>query len=374
MNKHVTIQSMTSTDTADVQKTAQQIIELADAGSEMVRMTVDNEDSAQAIPKIKKILEGKGYGDLPLIGDFHFNGHRLLNDFPDCAQTLDKYRINPGNVGYGKRHDENFETIIKIAIKNKKMIRIGGNSGSIDPELLKKMKGKKIETLVKGVIDSAKYAEKLGLKQNKIFLSVKMSDLQNMVKAYRLLAKKTKAHPYKIHLGLTEAGAGMQGVISSSAALAILLEEGIGDTIRISLTPEPNESRSKEVAAARILLQSLGLRHFRPQVTSCPGCGRTNSTLFRTIAQKVNDYIDKNRITTPIKIAVMGCVVNGPGESKGADIGISLPGKNEKNIAQVYIKGKLTKTLTGKNLDQQFLGILKPYLSENPGINKIREF
>ncbi len=376
----IAIQSMTNTNTEDVEKTAAQCIELAKAGSEMVRVTVNTEKAAAAISKIRKILNKKGYEDLPLIGDFHFNGHLLLKNYPECAKILDKYRINPGNVGFGKNHDENFDEFIKIAIKNKKPVRIGVNSGSVDQELLAKLLTKNsklkksnspddvlIEAMVKSTIESAKTAEKLGLKQNQIVLSIKMSDVQNTVKAHELLVKKTKKHPYIIHVGLTEAGSGDKGLISSSAALAILLQQGIGETIRISLTQEPGESRTKEVEACRLLLQSLGLRYFSPQVTSCPGCGRTSSTAFQKLAKQVTDNIQKKLPLwvkkypncRKLKIAVMGCVVNGPGESRHADIGISLPGNGEAPICPIYIKGKLYKNISGKDIGKQFIKILE---------------
>ncbi len=339
----IAIQSMTNTDTADAQATATQCIELYEAGSELVRITVDNEASAEAVPEIRKILDAKGYKDLPLIGDFHFIGHKLLEKYPQCAKTLDKYRINPGNVGFGKSHDENFEKIIKIAIKNKKPVRIGGNWGSLDQELLTKLMDKnpdediRIKTLVKSTLDSAKLAEKLGLKHDKIVLSVKVSDVQELIKAYELLVKKMGRKPYALHLGLTEAGSGLQGIVSSTVALAILLQKGIGDTIRISITPQNNEPRIREVQACKHLLQSLDLRRFQPKIVSCPGCGRTNNALFQKIVKEVNHYVGKNNLE-PINIAVMGCVVNGPGESRQADVALHLPGKNEKVSASVYIK------------------------------------
>ncbi|MFA7685909.1 MAG: flavodoxin-dependent (E)-4-hydroxy-3-methylbut-2-enyl-diphosphate synthase [Candidatus Gracilibacteria bacterium] len=383
----VRIQSMTNTDTADVKATFKQIIELAKAGSELVRVTVNDEKSAEAVSKIRALLNKKGYKNIPLIGDFHFNGHRLLQEFPACAKALDKYRINPGNVGYGKSHDENFEAIIKMAIRYKKTIRIGGNLGSLDKELLQKMieqnlKSKKplsynellIITLVKSVLDSATRAEKLGMPQDKIILSVKISEVQDVIKAYELLATEMQKsrHYYALHLGLTEAGGGFKGVISSASALAILLQEGIGDTIRISLTPAPLESRTKEVEACKDLLQSLGLRYFHPQVTSCPGCGRTANTIFQKIAQETENFLKKNALKYSknpnfpnLRIAVMGCIVNGPGESSRADIAISLPGKNEPNKALVYAKGKLVKTLNTKNIGKEFLRILDNVLKQN---------
>lgn len=388
----IVIQSMTNTDTADAKSTAKQIIELADAGSELVRMTVNTNLAAAQIPEIRKILDAKGYKNLPLIGDFHFNGHTLLQDFPEMAKTLDKYRINPGNVGYGDKHDYNFSTIIKIAIENNKPVRIGVNWGSLDQDLLTEMMNKNsrlripksdkeviIDAMVESALRSAELGEKLGLKQNKIILSVKMSIVQDMIKAYELLEARMQKnkHLYTLHLGLTEAGVGMQGLVSSSAALAILLQQGIGDTIRISLTPIPTQPRTKEVEACRTLLQSMGFRHFKPQVTSCPGCGRTDSIFFQKLAEEVNYYVTKNLKKwqkeypnsadkiAELKIAVMGCVVNGPGESKHADIAISLPGRMEKSVAPVYIKGKFIKSLQGKKIPQQFIKLLEDYIEEN---------
>lgn len=381
----IVIQSMTNTDTADAESTVRQCIQLADAGSEIVRMTVNTNFAAPKVPEIRKMLDAQGYEALPLIGDFHYNGHILLKEFPQMATALDKYRINPGNVGYGDKHDYNFATIIKIAIENNKPVRIGVNWGSLDQDLLTEMMNKNaklkspktdkqviIYAMVESALRSAKLAEKIGLPQNKIILSVKMSIVQDMVKAYELLAKhmlKNK-HLYALHLGLTEAGIGMQGLVSSSAALAILLQQGIGDTIRISLTPTPTQPRTKEVEACKTLLQSLGYRHFQPQVTSCPGCGRTDSTFFQELAEKTNSYIAKQMPiwqkehpqVAQLKIAVMGCVVNGPGESKHADIAISLPGKSEKPVAPIFIKGKFVKSLTGKKIPEQFMEILEDFI------------
>lgn len=352
----IVIQSMTNTDTVDVSVTAKQCMELADAGAELIRIAVDNIASAKAVPKIRKILDKKGYKNLPLAGDFHFNGHILLSKYPKCAEILDKYRINPGNVG----NDKNFIEIVKIAIKNNKPIRIGANSGSI-------------ETMVENVLRLAKLARKIGLPQNKIILSVKMSDVQDVIAAYELLSARMKNHPYALHLGLTEAGSGLKGIISSSAALAVLLQKGIGNTIRISLTPLSKASRKQEIEICKILLQSIGLRYFTPQVISCPGCGRTNNKLFQEITKKINSYIDKMKIewqkkypdSAKLKIAIMGCVVNGPGEAKHSDIALILPGKTEKPIAQIYIKGKFFKNLTGKNIYQKFINILENYLAKS---------
>jgi (E)-4-hydroxy-3-methylbut-2-enyl-diphosphate synthase len=359
-------------------------MQLADAGSEMVRVTVNTNLAAQQIPELRRILDAEGYSHLPIIGDFHFNGHILLSEFPEAAATLDKYRINPGNVG----HDKNFEAIIKIAIENNKPVRIGANMGSIDQALLTQMMEENaqspsprsdeeiaIDTLVESAMSSAQRAEKLGMPQNKIIVGVKISDVQGVIKATKDLAARMNQNGqfYAIHLGLTEAGSGLQGLISSSAALAILLQEGIGDTIRISLTPEPGQPRSKEVEACKTLLQSLGYRNFKPKVTSCPGCGRTGSDFFQTLAKQLNDHINKklpqwqklHPNVVDLKIAVMGCVVNGPGESRHSDIAISLPGKMEKPVAPVYIKGEYTQSLQGKNIAEEFIELVEDYIKSN---------
>jgi len=404
----VAIQSMTNTDTADVAATVGQIIRLCDAGSELVRVTVNNPQAARAVPLIKERLLKKGYKQ-PIIGDFHYNGHILLTRHPDCAAALDKYRINPGNVGGGSivcadntrggesAHEYNFRTMIECAIKYKKPVRIGVNWGSLDQRLFKTLMEKNArlksgrrkniprsaasrnsapesdreilyEAMVQSALQSAKVAEKIGLPKNKIVLSVKMSDVQDVIAAYEMLSKRCD---YPLHLGLTEAGMGDKGLIASSAALAILLQKGIGDTIRFSLTPGPGQPREKEVVACQILLQTMGIRNFRPMVTSCPGCGRTSNNLHQEIAAEVNDHISKkmhlwcrkhpgarfNRLAS-LKIAVMGCVVNGPGEASHADIAICLPGKAEKPVAQVYIKGKPYKVLKGKNIAREFIAIL----------------
>ncbi len=381
----IVIQSMTNTDTADAKSTAKQAMKLADAGSEIVRLTVNTNLAAPKIPEIRKILDSKGYKDLPLIGDFHYNGHTLLTEFPKMARALDKYRINPGNVGYGEKHDYNFNTIIKIAKENDKPVRIGVNWGSLDQDLLTELMNENsqlikpksdreviIDAMIESALRSAEFAENLGLAQNKIILSVKMSIVQDMIKAYELLAARMLKHKhlFALHLGLTEAGVGMQGLVSSSAALAILLQQGIGDTIRISLTPTPTQPRTKEVEACKTLLQSLGFRHFRPQVTSCPGCGRTDSHFFQELAEQVNNHINKKMPiwtkkyprVAELKIAVMGCVVNGPGESRHADIAISLPGRMEKPVAPVYIHGKFIKSLQGKKIPQQFIQLLEEFI------------
>ena len=375
----ILIQSMTNTDTADPKATAEQIMQLADAGSEIVRITVNNEAAAKAVPEICQILEQKGYEKLPIVGDFHFNGHKLLQDYPEMAKALDKYRINPGNCDYAKATDDNFTEFIKIAIEHDKAVRIGANWGSLDQKLLSKMMDENakrikpksdkevlVDALVESAFTSAIKAEELGLE--KIILSVKMSDLDDMVNAYEKLAARMlkEGKNYPLHLGLTEAGSGMQGLVSSSAALAILLRQGIGDTIRISLTPEPNEPRTKEVEACKTLLQSLGIRNFQPKVTSCPGCGRTDSNYFQELASEINAYVKDWQKKYPraknLKIAVMGCVVNGPGESKHADIAISLPGKSEEKMAPVYIDGKFHKTLQGDNIKDEFTEILEDYI------------
>lgn len=378
----IAIQSMTDTDTADAQATAKQCIELAQEGAEMVRVTVNTNLAAEAIPKIKKILEGKGYGHVPLIGDFHFNAHILLTEYPRCAEILDKYRINPGNIGKGEKHDENFEKVIKIAIKNEKPIRIGVNWGSLDEDLLERMmeENAKLKSpatdkevirkaLVESAIESAKKAEEIGLPRNKIILGVKVSELPELIKTNELLVKRMEEEKriYALHVGLTEAGSGMKGVISSGAALGILLDKGIGDTIRISLTPAPGEPRTKEVEGCKELLQSMGYRHFKPQVTSCPACGRADKEFFRKLTEDINkkitekipEWLKRNPKVAELKVSVMGCVVNGPGEAKHADISISLPGKTEKPVAPVYIRGKFLKTISGDNIAEEFIKIVE---------------
>ncbi len=376
----IAIQSMTNTDTADVAATVSQVIELVEAGSELVRVTVNNEAAAAAVPLIKKELVQRGV-NVPLIGDFHYNGHLLLAKFPECAQALDKYRINPGNVGSGDRHDANFEAIIKTAIKNDKPVRIGVNWGSLDAELFTSLmneNGKRetplsddevtVEAMVQSALNSAALAEKLGMPKNKIIVGVKTSDVMSVVDATRKLASRCE---YPIHLGLTEAGTGMKGAIASSAAMSMLLMEGIGDTIRISLTPEPGGSRTQEVEACKLLLQSLKLRFFQPFVTSCPGCGRTENARYQDLAQKVNEYMKKRLPewkkvrpnVSELHVAIMGCVVNGPGESRRADIAISLPGRSEEPIAMVFTKGKLLTTLRGGDITAEFLKILETFVT-----------
>ncbi len=377
----VVVQSMTNTPTADVKATVTQIRELVDAGSELVRLTINDFDAAKAIPEICKQLEDKGY-NVPLVGDFHYNGHILLTKHPETAKLLAKYRINPGNVGKGKSHDDNFATMIHVAKAFNKAVRIGVNWGSLDQDLFTQLMDKNAtlkepksfkevvyKAMVKSALDSAKHAEKLGLAKDKIVLSVKMSELQDMVNVYQQLAKKCD---YVLHLGLTEAGGSVKGIAASSAALALLLQQGIGDTIRISLTPEPDVSRDLEVKACKALLQSMGLRFFMPSVTSCPGCGRTNSNKFVHLAKDVTTYIEKQMPgwksrypgVEKLSVAVMGCVVNGPGESKYADIGISLPGSSEKPAIPVFKDGQLFKTLKGDDVKEQFLTILEEYIEQ----------
>ncbi len=383
----IVIQSMTDTPTSDIEASLKQTIELIEAGSEMVRLTVNNDEAAAAIPHIRKRLKDQGY-QTPLIGDFHFNGHTLLRKHPDCAKALDKYRINPGNVGKANRHDENFSQIIKIAIEHDKPVRIGVNWGSLDQELLTHLMDENAKlavpndfkevtyaAMIQSALTSAQLAQKLGMEKNKIILSVKMSVLQDMVTVYSRLAERCD---YAMHLGLTEAGADMQGISSSSAALGILLQQGIGDTIRVSLTPQPQVPRSREVEICKTILQSLGLRYFKPSVTSCPGCGRTSSDYFQYLARDINEHILrempkwKNEFpgVERLKIAVMGCVVNGPGESRHADIGISLPGSFEKPVAPVYVDGKEHSTLKGEGIKDEFIALLENYIRTRFSITK----
>jgi (E)-4-hydroxy-3-methylbut-2-enyl-diphosphate synthase len=375
---------MTNTDTADVSATVQQVADLVRAGSELVRVTVNNESSAAAVPAIVEGLDRLGIG-VPLIGDFHYNGHLLLTRYPECARALAKYRINPGNVG-GKRHDENFRAIIEVALAHDKPVRIGVNWGSLDQGLLTQLMDANaarptprdtrdvvMEAIVESALQSAVLAEATGLAHDRIVLSAKVSGVQDLVEVYRLLAARCD---YPLHLGLTEAGLGSKGIIASTAGLSILLQEGIGDTIRVSLTPAPGGDRTEEVRVAQQVLQSLGLRSFTPQVTSCPGCGRTTSTFFQQMAQEIQDYLREKmpvwRSERPgvedMKVAVMGCVVNGPGESKHADIGISLPGTAEEPKAPVYVDGRLLVTLRGDHIVPEFLGILDDYVAARYGV------
>ncbi|MBL6686350.1 MAG: flavodoxin-dependent (E)-4-hydroxy-3-methylbut-2-enyl-diphosphate synthase [Methylophilaceae bacterium] len=375
----IVVQSMTNTDTADKDKTVSQIIDLWQAGSEVVRITVNNEDAAAKVESIKKTLRDKGC-NVPLVGDFHFNGHKLLEKYKGCALALDKYRINPGNVGRGSKRDDQFSTMIKIAINFDKPIRIGVNWGSLDQELLKLMMDENAgrvnpksandvikDALVRSVIESAEYAEKLGLKKNKIIVSCKVSDVQDLITIYEMLAKKCN---YPLHLGLTEAGMGTKGIVASAASMGYLLQQGIGDTIRVSLTPEPGGSRTQEVLVAQELLQTMGLRSFSPLVTACPGCGRTTSTFFQQLAGDIQSYL-RNSMGTwkgkyigveEMNVAVMGCVVNGPGESKMANLGISLPGTGEVPVAPVYEDGVKTVTLKGDNIANEFITIINNYV------------
>jgi len=378
----VVIQSMTDTPTANTDATLAQTIELIEAGSELVRWTINDSKAASAVPTIIDKLRKKGF-NTPIIGDFHFNGHTLLTKHPECAQAIDKYRINPGNVGKGEKHDDNFSQIVEIAKKYNKAVRIGVNWGSLDQELLtalmdenaaqpdpKDFKEVTYDAMIQSALTSAKLAEKIGLPKNKIILSVKMSILQDMVTVYSRLAKQCD---YALHLGLTEAGAQIQGIASSAAALGILLQQGIGDTIRVSLTPQPDIPRSREVEVCKHLLQGMGLRYFKPSVTSCPGCGRTSSNYFQILAMDINDHISRKmpmwkkeyKGVEKLKIAVMGCVVNGPGESRHADVGISLPGTSEQPIAPVYAGGKQVATLKGENIKAEFIDILEAYIKEN---------
>ncbi|HEY9383812.1 MAG TPA: flavodoxin-dependent (E)-4-hydroxy-3-methylbut-2-enyl-diphosphate synthase [Gemmatimonadales bacterium] len=375
----IVVQSMTNTDTADVEATARQAAELAAAGSELVRVTVNNEAAAAAVPRIVARLASDGVA-VPLIGDFHYNGHLLLSKFPECARALAKYRINPGNVG-GKRRDEHFRAIVTVAIANGKPVRIGVNWGSLDQDLLTELMDANaalpepadarevtMEAMVESALRSAQLAEATGLPHDRIVLSAKVSGVQDLVDVYRKLAVRCD---YPLHLGLTEAGMGMKGTVASSAGLAILLQEGIGDTIRVSLTPAPGGDRSEEVRVAQQILQSLGLRSFAPQVTSCPGCGRTTSSFFQQMAQDIQEYLSRRmgewRVTRPgveeLRVAVMGCVVNGPGESKHADLGISLPGSFEDPKAPVYMDGRLLTTLKGDSIVPEFLAILDEYVA-----------
>lgn len=381
----VRVQSMTNTDTADAIGTAIQIKELALAGSELVRITVNTPEAAQAVPYVREQLDRMGI-DVPLIGDFHYNGHRLLTDYPDCAQALSKYRINPGNVGKGDKRDRQFGQMIEVALRWNKPVRIGVNWGSLDQELLASLmdansrrtpswdaKPVMYEALITSAIESARFAEGLGMDGNQILLSCKVSGVQDLISVYRELAKRCD---YALHLGLTEAGMGTKGTVTSSVALAVLLQEGIGDTIRVSLTPQPGESRTQEVVIASEILQALGLRSFVPSVTACPGCGRTTSTTFQELTQQIDVFLRTQmpvwRAQYPgvekLKVAVMGCIVNGPGESKHADIGISLPGTGEAPAAPVFIDGEKRLTLRGEHIAQEFQGIVENYIKNRFGV------
>lgn len=377
----IVVQSMTNTDTADAKSTAQQIIELAKAGSEIVRITVNTEDAAKQVAKIKELVEKEI--SVPLVGDFHYNGHTLLTKYPECAEALSKYRINPGNVGFGDKHDPQFSTIVEKAIEYNKPVRIGVNWGSLDKELSTKLMDENAksnspkssdeilrEALILSALTSAQKAEEIGLKKEHIILSCKVSRVQDLISVYSELANRSN---YALHLGLTEAGMGSKGIVASTAALSILLQQGIGDTIRISLTPEPGAPREKEVIVAQEILQTMGLRSFTPLVTACPGCGRTTSTFFQSLADDIQSYLreqmpkwkKKHKGVEEMDVAVMGCIVNGPGESKHANIGISLPGTGESPAAPVFIDGKKAMTLRGDNIANEFKAIVDEYVTKN---------
>ena len=380
----VRVQSMTNTDTVDAIGTAIQVKELAQAGSELVRITVNTPEAAQAVPYIREQLDRMGI-DVPLVGDFHYNGHRLLTDFPDMARALSKYRINPGNVGKGDKRDRQFAMMVEAAARHDKAVRIGVNWGSLDQDLLASLmdenakratpwdvKQVMVQALVTSALDSATYAREVGLDPNQIIISCKVSGVQDLITVYRALAARCD---YALHLGLTEAGMGTKGTVASATALAVLLQEGIGDTIRVSLTPQPGEARTQEVVIALELLQALGLRSFNPSVTACPGCGRTTSTTFQELAKQIDDFL---RAQMPVwkarypgvenlKVAVMGCIVNGPGESKHADIGISLPGTGEAPAAPVFIDGEKALTLRGEGIATEFHRIVETYIEKRFG-------
>jgi len=380
----VRVQSMTNTDTADVAATVAQVADLARAGSELVRITVNSPEAAAAVPRIRERLELTGCR-VPLVGDFHFNGHKLLTQYPDCAKALAKYRINPGNVGRGAKRDEQFAAMIQCALKYQKPVRIGVNWGSLDPELLARLMDENArrnepldadevmrEAVIRSALDSARQAEAWGLGADRIVISCKMSQVQDLIAVYRALAERCD---YALHLGLTEAGMGTKGIVASAAAMGVLLQEGIGDTIRVSLTPEPGGSRTREVQVAQELLQTMGLRAFSPMVSACPGCGRTTSTYFQELAQKIEGYLraqmplwrERHPGVEEMRVAVMGCVVNGPGESKHANIGISLPGTNEVPVAPVYVDGRKTVTLKGERIAEEFQAIVENYVREKYG-------
>ena len=378
----VVVQSMTNTDTADVASTVEQVASLARAGSELVRVTVNNEDAAAAVPHVVEQLDKRGI-HVPIIGDFHYNGHILLKKYPACARALAKYRINPGNVSVGRKDDSNFGTMAQVAVENQKPVRIGVNWGSLDQSLLTRMMDENsrspepkdarevtMEAMVVSALNSAAIAEKYGLRADQIILSAKVSGVQDLVDVYRSLASRCS---YPLHLGLTEAGMGAKGIVASSAGLSILLQEGIGDTIRVSLTPAPGGDRAEEVRVAQQILQSLGIRSFTPQVTACPGCGRTTSTFFQEMAEQIQSYLREQMPTwkeaysgvEEMKVAVMGCVVNGPGESKHANLGISLPGTFEEPKAPVYVDGRLFTTLRGDKIVEEFIRILDEYVDSH---------
>ncbi len=380
----IVVQSMTNTDTADTAATVNQIMELARAGSELVRVTVNTEEAAQAVPRIVETLDSFGV-NVPIIGDFHYNGHVLLKKYPECARALAKYRINPGNVDIGKKHDDNFRTMIEVAIEYDRPVRIGVNWGSLDAALLTRMMDENSRSrepldamevtkraIVESAVRSAELAEACGLAHDKIILSAKVSNVQDLVDVYQMLAVRSD---YPLHVGLTEAGLGSKGIVATTAALSILLQQGIGDTIRASLTPLPNGDRTEEVVVCQQVLQTLNLRSFTPQVAACPGCGRTTSTFFQDMADQIQTYLreqmpvwrEKYSGVEEMKVAVMGCVVNGPGESKHANIGISLPGTFEKPVAPVYVDGKLSTTLRGDYIVAEFRDILDNYVAQRYG-------
>lgn len=383
-NAPVRLQSMTNTDTADAIGTAIQVKELAIAGSEMVRITVNTPEAAQAVPYVREQLDRMGI-DVPLIGDFHFNGHRLLTDYPECAKALSKYRINPGNVGKGDKRDKQFSQMVEAALRWDKPIRIGVNWGSLDQELLAAMmdensrravpwdaKPVMYEALITSAIESAQRAQAIGMDPSQIILSCKVSGVQDLIAVYRELGRRCE---YPLHLGLTEAGMGTKGTVASSVALGVLLQEGVGDTVRVSLTPAPGESRSQEIVVASEIIQALGLRNFVPSVTACPGCGRTTSTTFQELTQQIDDFLREKmpawRKSFPgvenLKVAVMGCIVNGPGESKHADIGISLPGTGEAPAAPVFIDGEKRMTLRGDSIATEFQNVVEDYIQKRFG-------
>jgi (E)-4-hydroxy-3-methylbut-2-enyl-diphosphate synthase len=383
----IAVQSMTNTDTADIEATARQVAALARAGSEFVRITVDRDEAAQAVPHIRDRLRAKGV-TVPLVGDFHYIGHKLLTEHPACAEALDKYRINPGNVGFKNKRDVQFSTIVEVAIKHGKAVRIGANWGSLDQELLTTLMDENAaspapidaravmrEAMVRSALLSAARAEEIGLGRDRIILSAKVSGVQDLITVYRMLARRSN---YAIHLGLTEAGMGSKGIVASSAALGILLQEGIGDTIRVSLTPEPGGDRTLEVKVAREILQTMGFRAFAPQVAACPGCGRTTSTVFQELAREIEDHLSESmpvwKTRYPgveaLNVAVMGCIVNGPGESKHADIGISLPGTGETPAAPVFIDGAKAVTLRGPTIASDFKTLLADYIEKRFGVGR----
>ncbi|MFO1258928.1 MAG: flavodoxin-dependent (E)-4-hydroxy-3-methylbut-2-enyl-diphosphate synthase [Gammaproteobacteria bacterium] len=378
----IVVQSMTNTDTADIERTSQQCFELWKAGSELVRITVNNKEAAKAVPYIRDRLIQLGWDEPLLIGDFHYIGHQLLTEFPDCAQALAKYRINPGNVGFGDKHDKNFSMMIDVALQNNKPVRIGVNWGSLDQDLVVRLMDENAkqkdpksaqditrEALVLSALLSARQAENLGMSPDKIVVACKVSQVQDLVKVYTDLARRSR---YALHLGLTEAGMDSKGIVATASAFAILLQQGIGDTIRASLTPEPGGDRTKEVQVCQEILQSMGLRSFMPMVTACPGCGRTTSTVFQTLAATIQQHVrkqmpqwrEKYKGVEKLQLAVMGCVVNGPGESKHADIGISLPGTGETPSAPVFVDGQKFKTLKGDHIAEEFLQIIENYIEK----------